>query len=85
VDPATAQIIGEEIDRSLKDSWNDGYKTARVEYEPQVDYWKALDEQDRQEKALVWSNGFWIGAGTGTVVTIGLIAGATWLLGAVSR
>ena len=69
LDPATAQIIGEEIDKSLADSWNEGYKAARVEY----DYWITLAQStvpDRFWDGFIWGvvpetvAGFFIGTGT---------------------
>lgn len=57
VDPVTARIIGEEIETSLKASWNDGYKAARVEYEPQVDYWMAIAQTPSLDR--FWDGFLW--------------------------
>lgn len=57
VDPETARIIGEEIEAGLRASWDDGYKAARVEYEPQVDYWMAIAQAPSFDR--FWDGFFW--------------------------
>lgn len=71
VDPVTAQILGEEIDASLKASWNEGYKAARVEYEPQVDYWMAIAQAPDPDR--FWDGFLW-GAAPSTLG--GMVLGA---------
>jgi hypothetical protein len=65
LDPATAQIVGEEIDAAIGESWNEGYKAASVTLEPQVTYWKAKAEEPQ-------SDHFWDGFGWGACVVFAI-------------
>jgi len=80
--PEEAEAGGEVIDDDLERAFQEGYKQGTLDWKPEV---VSLETSNRLEKAQTWWTGFWVGTATGSTVTIGLIAGAAWLLGAVSR
>lgn len=76
LDPQTAKVLDEEIALVLKEQWEAGYKAARIEYEPQVDYWMSIAQAplppDRFWDGVVWGApaGAVAGATAATVVLL---------------
>lgn len=72
------QIILEESDNSIEESYNNGYKQATLELKPELDYWKTkYDNQisslwkDRLKFSLLSVGvGFSVGIGSGILISL---------------
>lgn len=61
-------IILEESDIAIKDAYNEGYKEAYVELQPQIDYWKSLYNAEKEDVKKLKIKNFTIGFITGIVI-----------------
>ena len=61
-------IILDESDIAIKEAYNEGYKEAFVELQPQIDYWKTLYNSEKKDMKKLKIKNFTIGVLTGLVI-----------------